>query len=140
MRVSPAAWGGVGPCVFWYCRASMVRPALHAPGNGNLSNGQPSPQPEQSAIHRRLINTAPAVRKGENDQQEYVNKQKIRTFGFSTSWDDKSIFGIGWGVREGVRGECTDHTKLFLRTFSEFGLTWHQKVHFSTFDDGHLTM
>ena len=53
---------------------------------------------------------------------------------------EKSIFGIGWGSGEVSRRERTDHTKLFSRTFSEFGFTWHQKVHFSTFDDGDLTM
>ena len=37
-------------------------------------------------------------------------------------------------VQGGVREERTDHTKLFPRTFAGFGLTWHQKVHFSTFD------
>ena len=38
-----------------------------------------------------------------------------------------------WGSR-GVREERTDHTKLVSRTLAGFGLTWHQKVHFSTFD------
>ena len=34
----------------------------------------------------------------------------------------------------GVRGERTDHTKIFRRTLAGFGLTGRQKVHFSTFD------
>ena len=34
----------------------------------------------------------------------------------------------------GVRGERTDHTKKFRRSLAGFGLTWHRKVHFSTFD------
>ena len=38
----------------------------------------------------------------------------------------------------GVRRERTDHTKRFRRTLAGFGLTWHQKVHFSTFS-GKLT-
>ena len=38
-----------------------------------------------------------------------------------------------WRSR-GVREEGTDHTKLFSRIFTGSGLTWHQKVNFSTFD------
>ena len=34
----------------------------------------------------------------------------------------------------GVREERTDHAKRFRRTLAGFGLTWGQKVHFSTFD------
>ena len=34
----------------------------------------------------------------------------------------------------GVRGEEVDHTKRLSRTLAGFGLTWHRKVHFSTFD------
>ena len=34
----------------------------------------------------------------------------------------------------GVRGERTEHTKIFSRTLAGFGLTCGQKVHFSTFD------
>ena len=33
----------------------------------------------------------------------------------------------------GVREKRTEHTQLFSRTLAGFGLTWHQKVHFSTF-------
>ena len=42
------------------------------------------------------------------------------------------------GRSRGVRGERTDHTKIFRRTLAGSGLTWHQKVHFSTFS-GKLT-
>ena len=38
------------------------------------------------------------------------------------------------GRSGGVRGERTDHTKIFRRTLAGFGLTWHQKDSFSTFD------
>ena len=38
------------------------------------------------------------------------------------------------GRSRGVREERTDHTKLFSRTLAGFGLTRHQKVHFSTYD------
>ena len=38
----------------------------------------------------------------------------------------------------GVQGDGTDHTKMQAQIFTRFGLTWHQKVHFSTFD-GKLT-
>ena len=38
------------------------------------------------------------------------------------------------GRSRGVREERTNHTKLFSRTLAGSGLTWHQKVHFSTFD------
>ena len=38
------------------------------------------------------------------------------------------------GRFRGVRGERTKHTQLFRRTLAGFGLTWHQKVHVSTFD------
>ena len=34
----------------------------------------------------------------------------------------------------GVQGDGTDHTKTQTQIFTRFGLTWHQKVHFSTFD------
>ena len=34
----------------------------------------------------------------------------------------------------GVREERTEHTKLFPRSFTGSGLTWHQEVPFSTFD------
>ena len=33
-----------------------------------------------------------------------------------------------------MRGEGMDHTKTLSRTLAGFGLTWHRKVHFSTFD------
>ena len=38
------------------------------------------------------------------------------------------------GRSRGVREERTEHTQLFPRTLAGSGLTWHQKVHFSTFD------
>ena len=38
------------------------------------------------------------------------------------------------GRSGGVQGERTDHTKIFRRTLAGLGLTWNQKVHFSTFD------
>ena len=31
----------------------------------------------------------------------------------------------------GVQGDGTDHTKAQAQIFTPFGLTWHQKVHFS---------
>ena len=34
----------------------------------------------------------------------------------------------------GVRGDGMDHTKTLSRTLAGFGLTWHRKVNFSTFD------
>ena len=37
------------------------------------------------------------------------------------------------GRSRGVRGERTEHTKTFRRTLAGFGLTWGQKVDFSTF-------
>ena len=37
-----------------------------------------------------------------------------------------------------MREEGTDHTKLFFRIFTGFGLTWHQEVNFSTFDGKHF--
>ena len=37
------------------------------------------------------------------------------------------------GRSRGVREERTEHTQLFSRSLAGFGLTWHQKVHFSTF-------
>ena len=45
---------------------------------------------------------------------------------------------IGLGVWEGVQEDRADHTKLLRRSFTGFGFTRHQKVHFSTFD-GKLT-
>ena len=45
-----------------------------------------------------------------------------------------SQFRLNLGRFGGVRGERTEHTQLFSRTLAGFGLTWHQKVHFSTFD------
>ena len=42
------------------------------------------------------------------------------------------------GRSRGVWGERTKHTKTFRRTLAGFGLTWHRKVHFSTFS-GKLT-
>ena len=41
---------------------------------------------------------------------------------------------LKFGGFRGVREERMDHTKLFSRIFTGSGLTWHQKVHFSTFD------
>ena len=38
------------------------------------------------------------------------------------------------GRFRGIREERTEHTQLFSRTLVGFGSTWHQKVHFSTFD------
>ena len=38
------------------------------------------------------------------------------------------------GRSRGVRGERTDHTKIFRRTLAGIGLTRPQRVHFSTFD------
>ena len=43
-------------------------------------------------------------------------------------------FRLKLGRSRGVRGERTEHTQLFLRTFAGSGLTGPQKVHFSTFD------
>ena len=37
------------------------------------------------------------------------------------------------GRSRGVRGERTEHTQLFSRTFAGFGITCGQKVNFSTF-------
>ena len=45
-----------------------------------------------------------------------------------------SQFRLKLGRSRGVRGEGTDHTKTLSRTLAGFGLTWHRKVHFSTFD------
>ena len=45
-----------------------------------------------------------------------------------------SQFRLKLGRSRGVRGERTEHTQLFSRTLAGFGLTWNQKVHFSTFD------
>ena len=44
-----------------------------------------------------------------------------------------SEFRLKLGRPGGVRGERTEHTKIFRRTLAGFGLTWGQKVHFSTF-------
>ena len=55
--------------------------------------------------------------------------------GERTFWPGNEPFG--WQTNSsprGVRGERTEHTKLFSRTLAGFGLTWHPKVHFSTFD------
>jgi len=38
------------------------------------------------------------------------------------------------GRPRGVLGELTGHTQRFRRTLAGFGLTWNQKIHFSTFD------
>ena len=50
----------------------------------------------------------------------------------------KLWFRLKLGRSRGVREERTDHTQLFRRTLAGFGLTWHRKVHFSTFS-GHVT-
>ena len=52
-----------------------------------------------------------------------------------SSFSQKLFFlVIQVGRSRGVRGERTEHTQLFSRTLAGFGLTWHQKDHFSTFD------
>ena len=35
------------------------------------------------------------------------------------------------GRSGGVQGDCTDRTNTQTQIFTRFGLTWHQKVHFS---------
>ena len=42
------------------------------------------------------------------------------------------------GRSGGVQGDRTDRTKTTQHFFARFGLTWHRKVHFSTFS-GKLT-
>ena len=42
------------------------------------------------------------------------------------------------GRSGGVQGDRTDRTKTAQHIFARFGLTWHRKVHFSTFS-GKLT-
>ena len=37
------------------------------------------------------------------------------------------------GRSGGVQGDRTDHTKTAQQIFTRFGLTWHRKVHFSSF-------
>ena len=44
------------------------------------------------------------------------------------------VIQVEIGRSRGVRGERTEHTKIFRRTLAGFGLTWHRKVNFSTFD------
>ena len=64
------------------------------------------------------------------------NNRKNKHFVFNLRGRKIDIWHrLGVGVREGVQEERTEHTKLFSRTLNEFGPTWHQKVHFSTFDD-----
>ena len=54
-----------------------------------------------------------------------------------SSFSQKLFFSQFWlkfGRSGGVRGDGTDHTKTLSRTLAGFGLTWHRKAHFSTFD------
>ena len=54
-----------------------------------------------------------------------------------TSFSQKlvfSLFKMKLGKSGDVRGEGADHTKTLSRTLAGFGLTWHRKVNFSTFD------
>ena len=46
----------------------------------------------------------------------------------------KQVFKLKLRGFRGVREERMDHTKLYSRIFTGSGLTWHQEVHFSTFD------
>ena len=101
----------LGPC------ARQPRAPLPCAGRGAQAQGGTRPR---SICGRMGSNRGPIGQK--------LKKQKIR------EKEKQLVFRLKFRGSRGLREEGTEHTKLYSRMFTGFGLTRLQKVNFSTFD------